>query len=337
VLKVLVVSRSLLSRGSVDPLAELKGMVSGDVEFVVPETFSEDELVRLTVDVDVIVGGGVSGRVVRSAERLRLIQTTGAGANHIPFDLFEDRDVFVANTSGANALRVAEGAFALVMALAKRIVVRHNKLQEGVAYRERSVVLRGKTLGILGLGSIGMEVARMGLAFGMRVEAIKRNPSKGSGELDLDFLGGPGDLERVLKVSDFVVVSLPLTPETEGLIGERELRVMKGSAFLVNIGRAEIVEEEPLYKALKEGWIAGAGLDVWYYEYWSDPAWRKKGGEAEPSRFPIHRLENVVATPHFVGSGEGRPQEMLEVIAENISRIARGENPIRQVDRKLRY
>ncbi len=337
-MKILIVSRNLLRRGFWDPIIELKKKVPDSCEFVVPKTGSDEEVARLARDADVIIGGGVSDRIVKGAKRLRLIQTTGAGANHIPFDSFKDRDIYVANTSGADPSRLAEGAFTLVMTLAKRIVPRHTKFQQGIPYRERGIRLRGKTLGILGLGSIGTEVAKMGLVFGMNVVATKRHPSKElERELGLGFLGGPGDLEQVLETSDFLVITLPLTPETQELIGESELRKMKKSAFLVNIGRAEIIEEEPLYRALKEGWIAGAGLDVWYNEYWTKPGWQSESKGAEPSRFPIHRLENVVATPHCVGITEERGWRRLEIIAENISRISRGEEPINKVDPTLRY
>ena len=337
-MKVLVVSKNFYRRNLWDRITELKNMVPDGCEFVILKTGSDEEVARLARDVDVIIGGGIPDYVVKGAKRLKLIQTTGAGANHIPFDSFKDRDIYVANTSGADPSRLAEGAFALVLALAKRIVPRHIRFQQGTPYRKRGIRLRGKTLGILGLGSIGTEVAKMGLAFGMKVVAIRRNPSKElERELGLDFLGGPNDLEQVLRTSDFLVITLPLTPETQGLIGDSELHKMKKSAFLVNIARAEIVEEESLYKALKEGWIAGAGLDVWYNEYWSNPGWQGKGEDVEPSRFPIHRLDNVVATPHCVGSSEVHRWRGLEIIAENISRISRGEEPINQVDRTLRY
>jgi len=334
-LKVLIASDSRRLR---EGLQRLKKMVAVDCEFVIPETRSDEELVSLARDVEVIVCVRISADVVKAAERLQLIQKTGAGVDTIPFNSFKDRDIHVANTSGVDAVPVAEGGFALLMALAKRIIPRHTGFQQGTVYRERSILLRGKTLGILGLGSIGTEVARMGLAFGMKIAAIKRHPSKEIMEqLDFGFLGGPGDLGQVLKVSDFVVITLPLTPETKGLIGEKELKTMKKSAFLVNISRAAVIEEEPLYRALKERWIAGAGLDVWYTPHWWDPAWQPAGSKGTPSRFPMHELDNVIATPHHVGSTEIPSQKMLEIIAENISRIAVGEEPINLVDRTLQY
>jgi len=214
-MRVLVASSSMKRA-----VPELKKMVSRDCEFIVPESMSDSVLVELARDVEIIICVRLSAEVVRAAKRLRLIQKTGAGVDAIPFDSFEERNIHVANTSGSNSVPVAEHAFALLLALAKRVVRRHNKFQAGIADREASIELRGKTLGVLGMGSIGREVVKRGLSFSMRVVATKRNPSKElERSMNLDFLGGPVDLERILRLSDFVVITLPLTPETRGLLG----------------------------------------------------------------------------------------------------------------------
>ncbi len=334
-MKVLITTSSRTVR---EGLPKLRKMIPVDCEFVVPKTGSDEELASLARDVEIILCVRLSADVVNAAEKLRLIQKTGAGVDAIPFHSLKNRDVYVANTSGANAIPVAEGAFALLIALAKRIVPRHIGMQKGIIRRERGIQLKGKTLGILGLGSIGTEVAKRGLAFGMKVVAMKRHPTQEKREeLGLTFLGGPNDLEHVLGTSDFVVITLPLTPETRGLIGEKELKTMKKTAYLINIARAAIVQEEPLYRALKEKWIAGAALDVWYIPHWWDSKWLTAGSKAEPSRYPIHKLENVLATPHNMGSTDTRSPKTLEIIAENITRTAKGEVPINQVDKALQY
>jgi D-3-phosphoglycerate dehydrogenase len=334
-LKVLIATSSRTIR---EGLPKLREMIPVDCDFIVPKTGSDEELASLAKDVEVILCVRLSAAVVNAAEKLRLIQKTGAGVDAIPFDSFKDRDIHVANTSGTNAIPVAEGAFALIIALAKRIVPRHIGMQRGDIRRERGILLKGKTLGILGLGSIGTEVAKRGQAFGMKVVAMKRHPTQEKKEeLGLTFLGGSSDLRHILETSDFVVVTLPLTPETRGLIGESELKVMKKTSYLVNIARAAIIQEESLYRALKEKWIAGAALDVWYTPHWWDPKWRATGGQTQPSRYPIHKLENVIATPHNIGSTGTSSPETLEIIAENITRIAKGEAPINQVDRILQY
>jgi len=238
-LKVLVVSPGLATR-----LSKIEGLPE-DVEFIVPERGTDEELVGLAGDVDVIVATRLSDEVARAARGLRLLQKTGAGVDAMPFDSLGEH-VYVANTSGANPVPLAEGAVALVLALAKRVVPRHTSFTSG-RDPTRGVELRGKKAGILGLGSIGIEVARRLQAFEMGVLGIRRRPSEElRRELGLEFLGGPGDLDFLLGESDFLVVTVPLTPVTRGMIGERELGLMKPTSYLVNVARAAIIQDEPL-------------------------------------------------------------------------------------------
>ncbi len=316
-------------------LAErIRGYLPGDIDVLSPEVGTDEELIELAGDVEVILATRLSPEVALAAPRLRLLQKTGAGVDDLPFDALGE-GVWVANTSGSNAVRLAEGAVALVLALAKRIVQRHNGFRDG---RDgvRGVELRGKKAGILGLGSIGVEVARRLKAFEMDLLAVKRHPDRGvEEELGLHFLGGPGDLDRLLEESDFLVVTVPLTPETRGMIGERELRLMKPTSYLVNVARAAIVQEEPLYRALEEGWIAGAALDVWWRPHWWDPLWVPEGGDA--SDYPFWELPNVVCTPHNIGSTDARSDAGIRIMAENIQRVKEGRPPVKLVDKELRY
>jgi glyoxylate reductase len=195
---------------------------------------------------------------------------------------------------GLNAVAVAEHAMSLMLSLAKN-VVKHDRELRGAHgwYTQRvpSISLRGKTLGIVGLGSIGIEICKRAKAFGMKVIAVKRNPSEELKiKLGIDFLGSQADLHRILRQSDFVVLSVVLTPETRRTIGEKELRMMKRTANLVNISRGEVIDQEALVKILEERAIAGAGLDVF---------------EVEPINpdNPLLKLENVVLTPHVAGGG----------------------------------
>ena len=327
-MKVLVVSPGLATR-----LSKIEGLPEG-VELVVPERGTDEELVGLAGDVDVIVATRLSDEVARAARGLRLLQKTGAGVDAMPFDSLGE-NVYVANTSGANPVPLAEGAVALVLALAKRVVPRHTSFTSG-RDPTRGVELRGKKAGILGLGSIGVEVARRLQAFEMGVLGIRRRPSEElRRELGLEFLGGPRALDFLLGESDFLVVTVPLTPATRGMIGERELGLMKPTSYLVNVARAAIIQEEPLYRALTEGGIAGAAIDVWWNPHWWDPIWNPSGRPA--SEFPFWELPNVIATPHNIGSTDSRSDAALRIIAENIRRTARGEEPINQVDKAHRY
>ncbi len=325
-MKVLVIRQRLAER--------IRARLPVEIEIVTPQGGDDEELAELAADVDVILSTRLSPVVASAAGNLRLLQKTGAGVDDMPFDALGP-DVWVANTSGANPVPLAEGAVALVMALAKWVVRRHMDFREG-RRGPRGVELRGKKAGIIGIGSIGMEVARRLKAFEMEILAVKRHPDPDLRDsLGLEFLGGRDDLDHVMRESDFVVVTAPLTPETRGMIGEREIRLMKPTAFIVNVARAAIIQEEPLYKALEEGRIAGAALDVWWKPHWWDPVWNPEGMDA--SRFPFWELPNVISTPHSIGSTDSQSDAALEIMVENILRIRDGKPPKNQVDKRLRY
>lgn len=329
---LLAFPRILLSQAS-SMLSSFKGMFPVDVQIIAPKEGTEEELVQLAVDVDVIVCVTLSQKVAMAAKKLKLIQKIGAGVDGIPFDVLRE-EVAVANTSGANPTPLAEGAVALVLAVAKNIVRRHNLFPEGDNTTRVGFELKGKNAGIIGIGHVGMEVARLLKAFEMKIYATKRDP-KDTSDLKFtpDFLGGAGDLDYVLEQADFLVITAPLTPETRGLIGERELHLMKHTAFIVNVGRGAIIQEEPFYRALKEGWIAGAGLDVWWSEPWLNLA-------AESSQTPQHefwKLPNVIATPHNIAATDAGMGAELRLAAENIRRLSEGKPAINQVNKELQY
>ena len=177
----------------------------------------------------------------------------------------------------------------------------------------------GQTLGILGYGRIGQCVARRALAFDMTVLGIRRDTSQPAPPGAL--VRGPDTLDDVLTRADYLTITLPLTPDTRGLLSEREVRAMKPTAVLVNVSRAEIVDEDALYGALFERRLGGAALDVWYrYPSGPDPT--------PPARRPFHELPNVLMTPHVSGWTEGMLEARAKLIAENIRRTARGEAPV---------
>ena len=323
----------LLSQASL-MFPSFKGMLPAGVQIIFPKKGTEEELVQLAVDVDIIVCVTLSEKVALAAKELKLVQKIGAGVDGIPFDVLT-KEVAVSNTSGANPTPVAEGAVALVLTLAKHIVRRHNLFPQGDSTTMVGAQLRGKNVGIIGIGHIGMEVSRLLEAFGMKIYATKRDP-KDTSELAFVpyFLGGPGDLDYVLREVDFLVITAPLTPETRGMIGERELHLMKQTAYIVNVGRGPIIQQEPLYRALKEGWIAGAGLDVW----WSEP-WLKLSPESgnQTEQYEFWKLANVIATPHNIASTDAGYDAELRIAAENIRRMSEGKTAINQVNKELQY
>lgn len=325
-MKILVVRPSLADR--------IKEYLPPDIEVIKPTTGTDEELIQLAKDVEIILTTRLSPEIIEAAPKLKLLQKTGAGVDDMPFDSLKD-ETWMANTSGSNPVPLAEGAVALTLALAKRLVDRHNKFPTGIG-GPSGIGLQGKTLGVVGMGSIGIAAAKLLAAFEMKVMGVRRSPDEELRKsLGFEFIGGIDDLEYVLSQADFVIVTVPLTPDTRGMIGEKELRVMKKTAIIVNVARAAIIQEEPLYRALKEGRLAGAGLDVWWKPHWWDPLWQPLG--SQPSEFPLWDLPNVICTPHNVGSTDVRSDAGIKVMVENILRVRDGKTPINLVDKKLRY
>jgi phosphoglycerate dehydrogenase-like enzyme len=253
------------------------------------------------------------------------VQVPGAGLDRI------DRTALAPHAALANAyghdVGIAEYVIGAMLALARSFCRIDADLRRG---RWDSVwsgapvplwsELAGKTLGILGYGRIGQAVARRALAFDMDVLAIRRDTSRPDPH-GLAFVRGPDALDEVLGRADHLALTLALTPETRGLIGTRELALMKPTAVLINVARGEVVDEDALYEALDRGVIAGAALDVWY---------RYPAGDAptHPGHRPFHALPNVLMTPHVSGWTEGMMDARAGLIAENIHRTARGEPPV---------
>lgn len=303
-------------------------------EVVSPKVGTDEELIGLAKDAEVILAVRLSPEVAQAAPKLKLLQKTGAGVDDLPFDVLGE-NVLVANTSGSNPVPLAEGAVALVLALAKRVVQRNREFKKG-RDPARGLLLKGKKAGILGMGSIGYEVAKRLKAFDMDILGLVRHPEKGiEGDLELEFLGGPGDLDHLLRESDFLVVTVPLTPETRGMLGEREFGLMKPTAYVVNVARAAIIQDGPLYRALVEERLAGAALDVWWQPHFWDPLWNLEGNEA--SEYPLWELPNVICTPHNIGFVDVTSDAGLGIMVENINRIRDGRPPVNQVDKELRY
>ena len=307
----------------------MKKLLPQNCELITSESRREEDILPLIGDVDVLVGVRATRKVIEKAKKLKLIQALGTGVDRIDIEAAAERGIVVCNAVGLNAVPVAEHAMSLMLSLAKN-VVRHDRELRGGGWRAQripSVLLRGKTLGIVGLGSIGIEVSKRAKAFGMRVIALKRTPSEELKiKLGLDFLGGQSDLHRILRQSDFVILSVVLTPETRKMMGEKELRMMKRTAYLVNISRGGVIDEEALVNILKEGGIAGAGLDVF---------------EVEPinPNNPLLKIENVVLTPHVAGGGgmEELKKERVEFIVGNIEKMISGQKPEKIVDPTLKY
>jgi phosphoglycerate dehydrogenase-like enzyme len=269
------------------------------------------------------------------APRLRWIQLHSAGAEHVLGSPVVDGDVVLTTNSGIHATPIAEYVVASMLAHRWRVAHWTYCQREGQWPKGRWKLyarpeLRDATLGIVGYGSIGREVGRLGQAFGMRVLALRR----GDGRLDSGYaVPGTGDpegsiperfyppeaLPDMLAECDYVVVALPLTSATKHYIGEVELRAMKPSAYLVNIARGAIVDETALVRALHEGWIAGAGLDVFEEE-------------PLPADSRLWDMESVLISPHVAGFTPRYDERATQLFAQNLARYLAGQPLLNQVD-----
>ena len=284
------------------------------------------EATREIPDAEVALSSMITPPMFAAATRLRWIHSPAAGVGRLLFPDLRASDVVLTNSSGLHANPIAEHVFGLAIALSRHFqIAMRRQLEHEFAKDEigHVRVLRGRCLGIVGLGAIGSAIAKLGVAFGMRVIALRRHPEAGAAE-GVERVFGPAGLGELLAVSDYVVLSAPLTPETAGLIGARELRVMKPDAFLINIARGKLVKEGELAEELAKGTIAGAGLDVFEHE----PLDRDS---------PLWDLPNVIITPHTSGFFERYWEAVGDMFADNLRRFDRGEPLFNVVDKGLGY
>lgn len=317
----------VLGRGKLvtELLSRMMCHLPTNCKIVRPSSKTNDKFKKLVASADVILGSKVSKKVIESAKKLKMVQTLGAGVDDVDMDFATKRGVFVCNAGGFNAISVAEHAFLLMLALVRKLPKFQEKHKKKLWYKEISIELYGKTLGIVGLGKIGREVAKRARAFGMRVITIKRTSKKRlAAQLGIDFVGGPEDLHFILRESDFILLSVPLSSETRKMIGKKELSMMKKSAYLINVSRGGVVDEQALIQALKEKKIAGAGLDVFEIE------------PLNPDN-PFLKLDNVILTPHIGGLTRESCKRRALFLAKNIKRVLCGEIPNNIVNTTLEH
>ena len=275
------------------------------------------------------------------APNLRWVQTHSAGIDNLKEHPLWQSDILITSASGVHTSNIAQYVMAQILYWANRVEAWRETQAQGEWPGNRwdkflPIEVRGKTLGIVGYGSIGREIGRLGKAFGMQVLATKGNAKQledvgytvpGTGDPKAEAVSRiypPEATRSMVADSDFVVIAAPLTGKTHHLFNEELLRAMKPTAYLINIGRGSIVKEADLVKALKKGWLAGAGLDV----YEEEPL---------PSNSPLWKLKNVLLSPHVSGFTPHYNERTAELFAENLRRYLAGEPLLNVVNRERGY
>ena len=272
------------------------------------------------VDVVIDHGGSAGTREMADAAAgvVRLWQILGTGFDHFDLEYWQSKNLPVANCPGIfSAVALAECAMMFILMLARQYPVTQTNLERGDLYRPVGMELDRLNLGIVGFGASGVELARRAKPFGLKMSVIDIRDVGADevNEFGLEFVGKPEDLDSVIATSDFLSLHLHLNEETHHTIDARRLRLMKPTAFLINVARGALVDEDALIEVLAEGKIAGAGLDVF-------------GQEPPDLESVIFTLPNVIATPHISGATDGTSRKRAGAAAENVDRIAAGLEPL---------
>ncbi|MEM1524700.1 MAG: hydroxyacid dehydrogenase [Nitrososphaerales archaeon] len=287
-----------------------------DIEIGLNRPYTEEELIEKIKDVDAIIVTSrekITKRVIEAANKLKIISKFGAGYENIDIKAATEKNIIVTRTTALNADAVAEFAIGLMLSLLRKIPFAMNHLKSGKWRGEETLGndLKGKTIGIIGFGAIGSKVAMKLKGFEVRILAYDPYVSNEKAkEIGVQLV----NLETLLRESDIVTIHTALTNETRKMIGEKQLKIMKPSAYLINTARGEVIDEKALYYALKENRIAGAALDVF---------------EKEPPSLnnPLFQLNNIIVTPHCAGSTKETRERVLAKAAMNVVNVLEGRLP----------
>lgn len=266
-------------------------------------------------DAEIIAGWkkGIEKDCLEEGAQLKWLQSWSAGVDYMPLDKMSAKNIALTSANGVHAFPISETIFALMLGLTRKIHTYVKNQQAKTWFHEHlKLEIHQKTLGIIGVGAIGKETAKIAKAFGMKVIGVRHS---GKPEENVDEMYTVDQLLSVLPRCDYVAVTLPLTNETRHLFGEAQFKAMKPSAFFINIGRGEIVREQDLISALQNGELAGAGLDVF-------------ATEPLPADSPLWEMENVIVTPHTAGATEHYNQRVIyDIFLPNLQDYLAGRNP----------
>ncbi|WP_424626901.1 D-2-hydroxyacid dehydrogenase [Bradyrhizobium sp. SYSU BS000235] len=284
------------------------------------EVRSIDDVEAKLHDADVLVVSRFwRNEWIERAERLKFVQAVSAGTEQFDRARLAARGIRLASAQGANAGAVAEHAIGLLLSLSRHLHFARDRQREHL-WRPmisdpnvREQELSGKTIAIVGLGEIGQRIAVLSKALGMRVIGVNRS---GRAPQGIDSIRTIDRLSQILPEVDVVVLACPLTPDTQNLIGGRQLKAMKRNAFLINVSRGRVVDEAALIEALADDIIAGAGLDCFHEE-------------PLPASSPLWDFKNAIITPHSGGETRSYEIRVIDILTENLGRLARGETQLR--------
>ncbi|MHB9025693.1 MAG: 2-hydroxyacid dehydrogenase [Armatimonadota bacterium] len=300
-------------------LEALGAIIYWDEEHPVPH----GELIKGIRRADALLCTGddqIDRKVLAAGRRLRVVSTTTAGVDHIDLDAARELGITVSHTPGVADAAVADLTLSLLLACARHLIdadyfVKHREWKYWSPELLLGIDLHGSAIGIIGLGYIGLQVAHRAAGFGMRVLYYNTTRDEDAEQsLGVQY----GSLDNVLREADFVTLHVPLTSQTRGMIDERRLRLMKSTAYLINMARGPVVDHDALVRALREGWIAGAGLDVYDIE-------------PIPADDPLLELPNVILTPHIGANTREALDRAFMMAAEQIVQSLHGQRPAHAV------
>ena len=313
--RVLIASRSFC-KATPDVFDRLKGLGAEVVLNPLERAPTEADMVALIKDVDVLISGTepVNARVFEAANKLKGIAKHGVGYENIDLAAAKNRNIPVAIAGGTITNSVADMTMALLLALARKIPLGDRAVKEGRWPRAVGVELKGKQLGIVGLGQIGKAVCRRAKGFEMEVIACDTyHDADFAAQWQVQYV----ELDVLLKTADFVSLHAPGGAETRRLIDSNRLALMKPTAYLINTARGELVDEGALFEALKHDQLAGAALDVFEVE--------------PPGANPLFGLDNFIAAPHSAGQTNEGLRAMGEITCDNAMKMLKGEEPLFRV------
>ena len=294
-----------------------------DSDLMLKSIDSSEDYLPLLKEAEIVFGWPKTD-LLKEAENLKWLHLPSAGVDrYANQEIYQNQDIILTNSSGVYGKPIAEHVFAMIMAHNRNLIdYAYDKKEKNWHPKNNIKDFFNSTVGILGLGDIGSTIAKRAKAWGAEVLALKRTMVDRPDYVDQIYLNQ--DLNKLLKKSDYLILTLPGTPATEGIIGREELQMMKESSFVVNIGRGSLIEQDALIEALEKGWIAGAGLDV------TEP-------EPLPEESRLWNLENVILTPHTSGFSPTNDQRRFKIFKENLKHYLADEKLINRVDFELKY